>query len=57
MAMSPRVQKSSSSTPKTTISTTNDHEFQTHELVVCKAKTTVVPCMEESKKGKWGEEK
>jgi hypothetical protein len=43
--------------PKTTIPTTNDHEFQTHEQVVCKAKTIVVACMKESKKGKGGEEK
>ncbi len=57
MVMPPKVRSSSSYTPKTTIPTTSSHEFQTHELVVCKAKIVVDACMKKSKKGKWGEEK
>jgi len=36
--MPPKVQSSSSYTPKITIPTINHHEFQTHEQIVCKAK-------------------
>jgi hypothetical protein len=57
MAMPPRVQSSSSCTPKTTIPITSNYEFQTRELVVCKAKKVVATCMKESKKGKGGNEK
>jgi hypothetical protein len=44
-------------TPKTTIPTTSGCEFQTYELVVCKAKRAIIPCMKKSKKVKGGEEK
>jgi hypothetical protein len=57
MEMSPRVQSSSTCTPKTTILIVNNHEFQTYEPIVCKAKIVVATCMKESKKGKGVEEK
>jgi hypothetical protein len=57
MMMPPKVQSSSFCTPKTTNPTTNDREFQTHELIVYKAKRIVVACMKESKKRIGGEEK
>jgi hypothetical protein len=57
MVMPPRVQSSSSCTPKTIIPTTSGREFQTYELIVCKAKKIVAACMKEPKKGKGGEEK
>jgi hypothetical protein len=52
MAMPTRVQSSSSFTPKTTMPTASGHEFQTHELVICKGKRVVVAYMKEG-----GEEK
>ncbi len=55
--MPPRVQSSSSCTPKTTIPIASSYEFQPHELVVGKAKKVVAACMKESKKGKGRKEK
>jgi len=57
MAMPPNVRSSSICTLKTTIPTTSDHEFQTYEPIVCKAKKIVIACMKKSKKGKGGKEK
>jgi hypothetical protein len=57
MVMPPGEQNSSSYTPKTTIPTTSNCEFQTYELVVCKEKTTITACMKESKERKGGKEK
>jgi hypothetical protein len=57
MVMPPRVQNSSTYTPKTTILIISDCEFQTYELIVCKAKRIIATCMKESKKGKEREEK
>jgi hypothetical protein len=55
--MPPKVRSFSSYTPKTTIPIASGHEFQTHELVVCKAKRVVAACMKESNKGNGGEVK
>jgi hypothetical protein len=51
-----KVQSSSSYTPKITIPTIDNHEFQTHEQIVCKA-NFFCHMYEIIKKGKGGKEK